>query len=257
MTGDKIFLKDYQAIVVGHVTFRDGVKGRVLEKGALDVDGLPKLKSVLHVEGLKTNLISISQLCDQNLLVKFTKNMCKVFNDSQEYVLEGARSIDNCYKLLQSHTCPTTSFDEIEIWHQMLGHLNYKNLTKIVNTGAIRGIPKLGIKKNRVCGPCQLGKQLKVSHKVLQQVTTTKILELLHMDLIGPMQVESIGGKKYIFVCVDDFSKFTLIDFIKEKSDTFNVFEKLCLKLRNEKNINIGKIVRTKSDHGKEFEDTV
>ena len=64
MTGDKIFLKDYQAIVVGHVTFRDGVKGRVLEKGALDVDGLPKLKSVLHVEGLKTNLISISQLCD-------------------------------------------------------------------------------------------------------------------------------------------------------------------------------------------------
>ena len=117
MTGDKIFLKDYQAIVVRHVTFGDGVKGRVLGKKTLDVDGLPRLKSVLHVKRLKANLISISQLCDQNLLVKFTKNMCKVFNDSQECVLEGARLVDNCYKLLQPHTCHKTSLDEIEIWH--------------------------------------------------------------------------------------------------------------------------------------------
>ena len=168
MTGDKNFLKDYQAIAVGHVTFGDGVKGRVLGKKTLDVDGLPRLKSVLHVEGLKANLISISQLCDQNFLVKFTKNMCKVFNDSQECVLEGARSVDNYYKLLQPHTCHKASLDEIEIWHQRLGHWNYKNLIKIVNAGAIRGIPKLGMKKNGVCGPCQLEKQLKVSYKVLQ-----------------------------------------------------------------------------------------
>ena len=158
MTGDRTLLNNYQVIVVGHVTFEDGVKGRVLGKGTLDVDGLPKLKSILHVERLKTNLISISQLCDQNLLVKFTKNMCKVFNDSQECVLERARSVDNCYKLLQSHTCHKTSIDEIKIWHQRLGHLNYKNLTKIVNAGIVREIPKLGMKKNGVCGPCQLGK---------------------------------------------------------------------------------------------------
>ena len=94
---------------------------------------------MLHVEGLATNLISISQLCDQNLLVKFTKNTCKVFNDSQECVLEGARTVDNCYKLLQSHTCHKTSLDEIKIWHQRLDHLNYKNLTKIVNTRAVHG----------------------------------------------------------------------------------------------------------------------
>ena len=157
------------------------MKNRVLRKGTLDVDGLPRLKSVRHVEGLKTNLINISQLCDQNLLVKFTKNTCKVLNDSQECVLEAARSFDNCYKLLHPHTCHKTSFDEIEIWHQRLGHLNFKNLTKIVNTRAFCGIPKLGMKKNEVCRSCQLEKQLKVSHKVSQQVTTTKVLELLHM----------------------------------------------------------------------------
>ena len=131
MTGDKIFLKDYKTIDVGHVTFVDGVKVCVLGKRTLDFEGLPRLKNVLHVEGLAANLISISQLCNQNLLVKFTKNTCKIFNDSQECVLEGARSFDNCYKLLQPHTCHMTSLDEIEIWHQRLGPLNYKNLTQI------------------------------------------------------------------------------------------------------------------------------
>ena len=58
---------------------------------------------------------------------------------------------------------------------------------------------------------------------------------------MGPMQVEKIGGKNYIFVCVDDFSKFTWVDYIKEKSDTFSVFEKLCLKLRNEKKSTLAK----------------
>ena len=45
-----------------------------------------------------------------------------------------------------------------------------------------------------------------------------KVLELLYMDLMGPMQIESIGSKRYVFVCVDDFSRFTWVDFIREKS---------------------------------------
>ena len=83
-----------------------------------------------------------------------------------------------------------------------------------MNTGAVRGIPTLSKKEPDVCEPCQLGKQLKESHSLLQQTTTTRVLELLHIDLMGPMQVESIGGKLYVFVCVDDFSKFTWVDFI-------------------------------------------
>ena len=60
------------------------MKRCVLGKGTLDIDGLSMLKSVLHVEGLKANLICISQLCDRNLFVKFTKNTCKMFNSFDE-----------------------------------------------------------------------------------------------------------------------------------------------------------------------------
>ena len=87
------------------MSFGDGMKRRVLGKGTLDIDGLPRFESLLHVEGLKANLISISQLCDQNLFVKFTKNTCKVFNSFEECVMEGAKSSNNYYKLLHPHMC--------------------------------------------------------------------------------------------------------------------------------------------------------
>lgn len=77
------------------------------------------------------------------------------------------------------------------------------------------------------------------------------------MDLMGPMQVESITGNRYLFVCIDDYSCYTWVDFIREKSGTFEVFKNLCTRVKREKDCNIGKIVRIKSDHGKEFENLV
>ena len=100
MTGDKRYLNDYQSMLDGHVSFGDGGKWRVLGKGTLLADGLSKLKNVLHVEGLKANLMSISQLCDQNLNVKFIKDNCKVLKKSGEVILKGSRCPDNCYKLI-------------------------------------------------------------------------------------------------------------------------------------------------------------
>ena len=77
------------------------------------------------------------------------------------------------------------------------------------------------------------------------------------MDFMGPMQVENIAGKRYVFVFIDEFSRFTWIDFLKEKSETFDIFKKLCKRLKNEKGGNIEKIIRIRSDHEKEFENGV
>jgi hypothetical protein len=65
------------------------------------------------------------------------------------------------------------------------------------------------------------------------------------------MKVESLGGKKYAYVVVDDFSRYTWINFIREKSDVFEVFKELCLKLQREKE---SPVIKIRSDHGKEFE---
>src|ERR1044072_2882157 len=108
-------------------------------------------------------------------------------------------------------------------------------MRNIISDEAVRGLPRLKIEEGKICGECQIGKQTKKSHPKIQHQTKTKVLELLHMDLMGPMQVESLGSKKYAFVCVDDYSRFTWINFIREKSDTFEVFRNLCLKVQREK----------------------
>lgn len=64
-------------------------------------------------------------------------------------------------------------------------------MKNIVSEEAVKGLSKLKIEEGRVCGECQIGKKTKTSHKELQYLANTRVIELLHMDLIGHMQVES------------------------------------------------------------------
>ncbi|KAK2451921.1 putative mitochondrial protein [Trifolium repens] len=126
-------------------------------------------------------------------------------------------------------------------------------MKKAISLEAIRGLPKLKIVEGKVCGECQIGKQIRMSHPMLVHQTASKVLELLHMDFMGPMQVESLGGKRYVFVVVDDYSRYTWVNFIREKSDAFDVFKELCIQIQREKGSNV---VRIRSDHGREFENS-
>ena len=258
MTGVKEFLVNIEPCSTSYVTFGDGSKGKITGMGKLVHDGLPSLNKVLLVKGLTANLISISQLCDEGFNVNFTKSECLVTNEKSEVLMKGSRSKDNCYlwtpqETSYSSTCLVSKEDEVNIWHQRFGHLHLRGMKKIIDKGAVRGIPNLKIEEGRICGECQIGKQVKMSHQKLQHQTTSRVLELLHMDLMGPMQVESLGGKRYAYVVVDDFSRFTWVNFIREKSDTFEVFKELSLRLQREKDCVIKRI---RSDHGREFENS-
>ncbi|MGV7927175.1 DDE-type integrase/transposase/recombinase, partial [Mycobacterium kansasii] len=83
--------------------------------------------------------------------------------------------------------------------------------------------------------------------------TTTRPLELLHMDLIGPTRTESQGGKKYILVIVDDFTRYTWVAFLRDKSDTLEEARKVLKRIQIEKGSQISKL---RSDHGYEFENS-
>ena len=65
-----------------------------------------------------------------------------------------------------------------------------------------------------MCGPRHLGKQMKAKHPGTQTSVTSRPLELLHLDLMGPTRIESLGGKKYILVVVDDFTRYTWVIFL-------------------------------------------
>ncbi|XP_073016011.1 uncharacterized protein [Primulina eburnea] len=140
MTGSKEHLTDYVEIKSGRVTYGGGSKGRIVGKGTLNVDGLPELHNVLHVEGLNSNLISISQLCDDDLHVKFNKNNCEVFNDANVCVMSGTRSADNCYQLGEGDGCRSAKVSELDVWHQKLGHVSINTLKNLRKFDAVRDL---------------------------------------------------------------------------------------------------------------------
>ena len=99
-------------------------------------------------------------------------------------------------------------------------------LAKLISKDLVKGLSKFNINFDHVCGTYQLGKQTRESFKSKNIISTTRTLELLYMDLLGPTRTTSLGGMKYALVIVDDFLRYTWILFIASKDETFRVFKK-------------------------------
>ena len=149
--------------------------------------------------------------------------------------------------------CGSSKIESIDLWHRRLGHLNYHDLMKVTNNEVIKWIPKLGKPSNPICGTCQKGKQTRSTHRRVDEILTSKPLELLHMDLMGPKRTESLGDKKYILVMVDDYSRYAWVAFLRDKSEKFINFKDIGLKIQNEKKYPIERI---RSDRGREFDNS-
>ncbi|XP_010412595.1 PREDICTED: uncharacterized protein LOC104698916 [Camelina sativa] len=158
MTETKSNLQNIKKLKGGIVTFGDGSNGYTQGKGTTRDTELPPLVNVYVVQGLRANLISISQLCDEGLTVMFTKIDCKAVDESGSVKLYGVRSGNNCYMWQRNSFKCFSAQGSLDLWHQRLGHMNVRNLTTLVNKEIIRGVPKLKGEENMVCGPCNQGK---------------------------------------------------------------------------------------------------
>ncbi|GJZ65066.1 retrovirus-related pol polyprotein from transposon TNT 1-94, partial [Tanacetum coccineum] len=175
-----------------------------------------ELRQVYYVVGLGHNLFSVGQFCDADLEVAFRKNTCFIRNLEGVDLLSGSRDT-NLYTISLDEMLNTSpicllskaSKTKSWLWHRRLSHLNFGTLNKLAKDGLARGIPKLKFQKDHLRSACALGKSKKSSHQPKAEDTNQEKLYLLHMDLCGPMCVESINGKKYILVIDDDYSRFT------------------------------------------------
>nr|GEU53485.1 retrovirus-related Pol polyprotein from transposon TNT 1-94 [Tanacetum cinerariifolium] len=165
-------------------------------------------------------------VCDSDLEVAFCQHTCFIRNLDGVDLLTGSRR-NNLYTLslkdmmasspiyLLSKASKTKSW----LWHRHLSHLNFGAINHLARQGLVRGLPKLKFKKDLLCLACAMGKSKKKSHKPKYEDTNQEKLYLFHMDLCGPMRVESVNGKKYILVIVDDYSRFTWVKFLRSKDE--------------------------------------
>jgi transposase InsO family protein len=107
--------------------------------------------------------------------------------------------------------------------------------------------------KDRICSACHAGKQVGFHHPHKNIMTTERPLELLHMDLFGPIAYISITRSKYCLVIVDDYSRFTWVLFLHEKSQTQETLKKILRQAQNEFRLRIKKI---RSDNGTKFKNS-
>ncbi|GKE74741.1 retrovirus-related pol polyprotein from transposon TNT 1-94, partial [Tanacetum coccineum] len=106
------------------------------------------------------------------------------------------------------------------LWHRRHSHLNFDTINLLSKNDIVTGLPKLKFVKDHVCSSYELGKAKRKSFYTKTTPSSKIWLPLLHMDLCGPMRVESINGKKYALVIVDDYSRYTWTHFLRSKDET-------------------------------------
>nr|GFA63989.1 hypothetical protein [Tanacetum cinerariifolium] len=156
------------------------------------VIGSMTIKKVYYVEGLGHNLFSVGQFCDKGLEVAFRKSTCFVRNEDGEDLFIGDRS-SNLYTISLNEVASNSSTFLLDkasslqswLWHQRKIHRKH--------------------------------------HKSKMAFASNKPLYLLHMDLCGPIHVQSINGKRYVLVVVDDYSQYTWVFFLHLKDEASEV----------------------------------
>nr|GEV59776.1 hypothetical protein [Tanacetum cinerariifolium] len=199
MTGNLKLLCNFIEKFLGNVRFGNDQFVPILGYGDL-VQGNVMINRVYYVEGLNHNLFSVGQFCDADLEVAFRKSTCFVRD------LQGNDLL----------ATPTQAW----LWHRILSHLNFDYINLLSKKYVMIGLPKLKYVKDQLCSSCELSKAKRSSFKSKVVLSFKGRLNLLQMDLCGPMRVASINGKKYIMVIVDDYSRDgENLDKMKEKGD--------------------------------------
>ncbi|GKB33533.1 putative ribonuclease H-like domain-containing protein [Tanacetum coccineum] len=268
MTGNKAYLSEYEDYNGGFMAFRSDPKGgRITGRGKIKTTNLD-FNDVYFVDELKFNLFSVSQMCDKKNSILFTKNECLILSpsfklpDESQVVLRAPRK-DDVYNLDLKNIVPSggitclyanATSDESKLWHMRLGHENFKNINKLVKGNLVRGLPSKVFINDHTCVACKKGKQHKASCKAKLERTIRKPLELLHMDLFGPVSVDSINKKRYCLVITDDFSRFSWVFFLAIKDETSEILCNFIIGLENQLNHSV-KIIRC--DNGTKFKNQI
>jgi hypothetical protein len=241
----------HDTIIFGH-----GNQGKVKGLGKIAITTEHSISNVFLVESLGYNLLSVSQLCHIGYICLFTNIDVSVFRRSDGSLAFKGVLDDKLYLVdfskenVDLDACLIAKTNMGWLWHRCLAHVGMKDLHKLLKGEHVLGLTDVYFEKDRPCAACQAGKQVGSNHQSKNMMSTSRPLELLHMDLFGAVTYLSIGGSKYGLVVVDDFSRFTWVFFLQDKPETQGTLKRFLRRAQNEFELKVKKI---RSDNGSEF----
>ncbi|KAI5324387.1 hypothetical protein L3X38_033460 [Prunus dulcis] len=177
----------------------------------------------MYLPGLRENLLSVGQMDEHGYFLVFGEGKCKVFDSSSIncLIIRVPMKKNKCYPLsflVENQLLMKASITHCTwTWHKRLGHLHFRGLKQLKDKDMVHGLPQLE-EKSGVCEGCQFGKQHRNSFLKGQALRASVPLELIHVDLYGPMRNESIAGNKYFMLLIDDYTRMIWMYFLRNKS---------------------------------------
>nr|GEX60779.1 retrovirus-related Pol polyprotein from transposon TNT 1-94 [Tanacetum cinerariifolium] len=256
MTEDRSQLTNFVNKFFGTVKFGNDHVAKIMGYGDYKIGNVTILR-VYFIEGLGHNLFPVGQFCDLDLEVAFHQHTFFIRNLEGVDLLIGSRR-KNLYTLSlrdMMASCPICLLSKASktkswLWHQRLSHLNFGAINHLARQGLVRGLPELKFEKDHLCSTCEMGKSKKKFHKPKSEDTNQEKLYLLHMDLCGPIRVESVNGKKYILVIIDDYSRFTWVKYLRSNDEALDFIIKFLKMIQVRLKVPVRRI---RTDNGTEF----
>ena len=257
MTGRKELFSQLDETSRGEVNFGNKSKIPVMGKGNINIkskDGTNvAIADVYFVPGLFWNLLSVGQLSEKGHKVHIENGICTIRGVNNKLITTVQMTKNRMFPMTLQ-TKNLLSFqammkDNNWLWHLRYGHLNFRGLKLLVQKRMVTGMPLIEC-PDRPCEGCLVGKQHRESFPVGKARRAKQLLELVHTDICGPIEVESVGQKRYMLIFVDDFTRKTWVYFLREKSEAFAKFKEFKVYVEKHSGFNLKTL---RSDRGGEF----
>lgn len=257
MTGNLEYFSTIDRGITGKVRFGDDSRIDITGKGSITIitkNGDKKvLSDVYYIPSLRSNIISLGQATETGCEIRMKDDYLLLYGRDNKLLVKARRSPNRLYKVImevENKRClQMASHNESSRWHSRLGHVGLSNLKIMINKNLVIGMPSFGVEKE-TCAACLRGKQIRRSFPAESLYRATKVLELIHGDLCGPITPSTAGGNRYVFVLIDDYSRYMWSILMKEKSEAFAKFKIFKALVEQETGTKI-KTLRT--DRGGEF----
>lgn len=257
MTGEKAKFKVLNEGITGRVKFGDGSTVNIEGKGSIIFkckNGEERtLREVYYIPTLHSNIISLGQLSEEGNKIVMNGTHLWVYEKQGGLLMKVKRSSNRLYKLIIENvepTCLLAKSEEISrLWHTRLGHVNYRSMMLMSKDKMVYGMPDI-VQQSGICSGCLTSKQTRKAFPSKATYSTSKVLQLVHGDLCGPISPATAGGNKFFFLLVDDFSRTMWVYLIKSKNDALGIFKKFRAQVEDgaEKKVKV-----FRSDRGGEF----
>jgi hypothetical protein len=279
---DLALFRNLEPVTDKSVSVANGASSDIIGCGSINTD-FPPLTShtrVRCVPALSCNLLSVSEMSRGGWRVDFSGDICHIRSQDGKTTVATAVRLGGIYRvqvkgrnaaLTKAETAnaaadkatnnnavlptPPPKSEEAMLWHERTGHLHAAGLCTWAANGMVENGPSIQplTAQSLHCEPCALAKATRTPFPTKATRRATRPLELVHMDVWGPIGTPSMDGYRYFLLIVDDYSRHLWVRLMKGKHEAFHHFKDYVVWAQRQLHSAGHKLATVRSDNGGEF----